>query len=124
MTKTVADKLYVKNAATVAVVNDDERHAAIVAQLPPEKYVADGPASLVLVFVHSSDELEALLPVAKERLAAGGALWVAYVKGTSRLHAAGLHRDTIRTHAQTLGLDAVAMIAIDDDWSALRLKAV
>jgi hypothetical protein len=124
MTKTVADKLYVKNAATVAVVNADERHAAIVAQLPAGKVVGDGPADLVLLFLHSSGELEALLPVAKARLAPGGALWVAYVKGTSKLHAAGLHRDTIRAHAETLGLDAVAMIAVDDDWSALRLKAV
>jgi hypothetical protein len=122
MTKTLADKLFVKNAATLAVLNADARHAHIAAQLPADKIVSSGPAALVLLFVHSPAELDDLLPRALDRLAPQGALWVGYVKGTSRLHAAGVHRDTLRTHAETLGLASVAMIAIDDDWSALRLK--
>ncbi|TWI64269.1 Protein of unknown function (DUF3052) [Pseudoduganella lurida] len=121
--KTIAEKLYVKNAATIAVLNADARHAFVTGQLPAEKLVDSGPADLVLLFVHASTELEALLPQARTRLAPKGALWVAYLKGTSKSHAAGLHRDTIRTFAATLGLDSVAMIALDADWSALRLKA-
>jgi hypothetical protein len=123
MTKTIADKLYVKNAAAIAVLNADARHAVVTGQLPAEKLAADGAAGLVLLFVHGLAELEALLPAAKERLAPGGALWVGYIKGTSKRHVAGLHRDTIAAHAQAIGLEPVAMIAIDDDWSALRLKA-
>jgi hypothetical protein len=122
MTKTIADKLYVKNAATIAVLHADARHAAATGQLPAEKLAAQGPADLVLLFVHSLAELEMRLPEAKARLAPKGALWVGYVKGTSKRHAAGLHRDTIAAHAETIGLTPVAMIAIDDDWSALRLK--
>jgi hypothetical protein len=57
----------------------------------------------------------------KERLEPKGALWVAYVKGTSKLRS-DLHRDTIREYGDSIGLTSVAMIAIDDDWSALRLK--
>jgi hypothetical protein len=121
--KTIADKLYVKNAATIAVLNADARHAFVIGQLPPDKLADTGPASLVLLFVHTPPELEALLPQARARLSPQGALWVAYLKGTSKSHAAGLHRDTIRAFAATLGLDSVAMIALDADWSALRLKA-
>jgi hypothetical protein len=33
-----------------------------------------------------------------------------------------IHRDSINAYAQTLGLVGVAMISIDDNWSALRLK--
>ena len=128
MTKTIADKLHVKNATAIAVLNADERHAIVIDQLPAEKLAAGtaagARADLVLLFVHDLAELEALLPAAKARLAPKGALWVGYLKGTSTRHAAGLHRDSIRAHAETLQLDAVAMIAIDDDWSALRLKAV
>jgi hypothetical protein len=35
-----------------------------------------------------------------------------------------IHRDDIRLYAQESGLDSVAMVAIDADWSALRLKQV
>ncbi len=33
-----------------------------------------------------------------------------------------INRDTIAEYARTLGLEGVAMISVDDDWSALRLK--
>src|SRR5476649_2238676 len=66
--KTIADKMYVKNASAIAVLNADARHAALVAQLPPPLMVGDGqPADLVLLFAHSQQELEALLPQAKAR---------------------------------------------------------
>ena len=121
--KTIADKMYVKNASAIAVLNADARHAALVAQLPPPLMVGDGQlADLVLLFAHSQQELEALLPQAKARLMDKGALWVAYLKGAAR-NKAEIHRDTIRIHAETLGLDSVAIISMDDSWSALRLKA-
>jgi hypothetical protein len=120
--KTVVEKMYVKNATAIVVLNADARHAALLTQLPPALLDKDAEvADFVLVFVNSQSELEVLLPQAKERLAAKGALWVAYVKGTSK-HKSDVHRDTVRDHAATLGLDSVAMISIDDDWSALRLK--
>lgn len=121
--KTIADKLYVKNAASIAVLNAGPANALVTSQLPPEKLVADGPADLVLLFARSQAELEALLPGAKARLAPKGALWVGYVKGTSK-ERGDLHRDTIGAFAATIGLDTVAIMSIDADWSALRLKAL
>jgi len=38
--------------------------------------------------------------------------------------AGDLSRDGIRAWAPSLGLDTVSQIAIDEDWSALRLKRV
>src|SRR5471032_2154431 len=93
--KTIADKMYVNNASAIAVLNADARHAALEAQL---------------------------LPQAKARLMDKGALWVAYLKDAAK-NKADIHRDTIRIHAETLGLDSVAIISMDDNWSALRLKA-
>lgn len=121
--KTIVDKLYVKNATAIAVMNAEPGNAGLTDLLPPEKLVADGPADLILLFARSQAELESRLPVAKARLAPRGALWVAYVKGRSTQRG-DLHRDTIRTFAGTIGLDSVAMIAIDEHWSALRLKAI
>ncbi len=121
-TKSIADKMYVKNAKSIALVNADKRHAALLAELPTQLIGNSGNAAdLVLLFVHSLGELETLLPDAKARLADKGALWVAYVKGTSK-QKSDVNRDIIASFAQTIGLDSVAIISIDADWSALRLK--
>jgi hypothetical protein len=120
--KTVAEKMHVKNAQTLAVLNDGGEHAALLAQLPAERRMREGEsADWVLLFARSRAELEQYLPAAKTRLAPGGALWVAYRKGGVKA-GSDIHRDDIRNFAQTVGLDSVAMIAIDAGWSALRLK--
>jgi hypothetical protein len=54
---------------------------------------------------------------------ASAILWIAYPKLTSDL-AQDLSRDIIHDLAPSFGLDTVSQIAIDDDWSALRLKRI
>ena len=58
----------------------------------------------------------------KKTLAPGGALWVTYHKGTSKIKT-DINRDSINAYAGTLGMQAVAIISVDDDWAALRLKS-
>ncbi|WP_175444797.1 MULTISPECIES: DUF3052 family protein [unclassified Janthinobacterium] len=111
-----------KNARALAVLNDGGEHAALLAQLPAERRVSEGEnADWLLLFARSRAELEQFLPAAQARLAPGGAVWVAYRKGGIKA-GSDIHRDDIRLYAQATGLDSVAMIAIDSEWSALRLK--
>ena len=120
--KTVAEKMYVKNAGTLAVINDLGEHAALLATLPAERMAGAGQAAdWLLLFARSRAELEQHLPTAQARLAPGGALWVGYIKGGVKA-GSDIDRDSIRAYAQARGLDSVAMIAIDARWSALRLK--
>ncbi|MBB5367835.1 MULTISPECIES: DUF3052 domain-containing protein [unclassified Janthinobacterium] len=122
--KTVLEKMYVKNALALAVLNDGGEHAALLAQLPQERRVPEGErADWLLLFARSRFELEAYLPQAQARLMPGGAVWVAYRKGGIKA-GSDIDRDAIRDYAHSLGLDSVAMIAIDLEWSALRLKQV
>ncbi|MGK5051029.1 DUF3052 family protein [Janthinobacterium sp. RB2P8] len=122
--KTIAEKMVAKNAQALAVLNDGGEHAALLAQLPAERWVNEGErADWILLFARSRAELEQYLPAAQARLAPGGALWVAYRKGGTKA-GSDIHRDDIRHFAQTVGLDSVAMVAIDSEWSALRLKQV
>lgn len=121
--KTLPEKMFVKNASALAVINAGAQHAALLTQLPQQLLREDGEVDWLLLFARSQAELEQWLGPAIKRLAPSGALWVAYPKSTSKLKA-DLHRDSLRAYGQTLGLDSVAIIAIDADWSCLRFTRV
>ncbi len=82
-----------------------------------------GQADLIQLFVGSRKELEANLLPLKGCLKPKGLLWVSYPKETSKVKT-DINRDTIGLYAQSIGLQPVAMISIDETWSALRLKHV
>ena len=122
--KTAFEKMVVKNAKALAVLNDGGEHGELLAQLPAERRGNEAErADWILLFARSRAELEHYLPLAQARLAPGGAVWLAYRKGGAKA-GSDIHRDDIRSFAQTIGLDSVAMVAIDNEWSALRLKQV
>ena len=108
-------------ATRAAVVNPDAANAALLAALGAMASTDGAGADWLLLFAPDQQSLHTWLPQAAALLLPGGALWVAYRKRTSR-HSTDIHRDTIRAYASTLGLDTVAIVAADDDWSCLRLK--
>ena len=119
--KTIADKMFLKNAKSMLVING-KAHPALVAQLPAELIKEDEDAvDVVLLLALNQKELEEFLPQALARLNEKGSLWIGYLKQTAS-KATDIHRDTIEAYAQQHGATAVAMISVDLDWSALRLK--
>jgi hypothetical protein len=120
--KTVAQKLLIKDGYEVLVVDAPKGYIAALKSDCPAADIAEkrkGEADLIQVFVSSSDDLKKKLPPLKDRLRPKGLLWLTYPKWTS-----DINRDTIREYGGTIGLEAVAIIAVDDTWSALRLKVV
>ncbi|MDP3450678.1 MAG: hypothetical protein Q8R87_08865, partial [Anaerolineaceae bacterium] len=61
------------------------------------------------------------LSAAANALAPGGILWVIYPKLTSALRS-DVSRDTIWKYAETIGWTGVAMVSVDETWSAFRMK--
>jgi predicted CoA-binding protein len=124
--KSVAEKLLIKLAYKVLLVNPPKGYRALLGEVPKGvtflKEAGDA-TDLIQVFVASRKELEEQLPRLKPSLAPKGLLWVTYHKGTSK-QKSDINRDSIAAYAGTIGLQAVAMISVDDDWSALRLKVV
>jgi hypothetical protein len=124
--KTVAQKLGLKAGQKLLIQQPPEQVAALLGALPPGAEwitAAAKPSTLILMFAQDKAALVKELPACKRQLAPGGALWVAYIKGTSA-RKTDINRDSIREFVGTIGLDTVAQIALDDDWSALRLKVV
>ncbi len=121
--KSIADKLLIKAGYRVLVLNAPPAYQATLGPLPAGVELlsapSGGPFDQVQVFVTSSAELEKRLPGMKALLKPKGLLWVVYPKGKS-----GFNRDTIWAYATTVGWQAVALVSVDDTWSAMRLKPV
>ena len=124
--KSITQKLFIKPGIKFLLVNPPDGYLTRMGELPIGTILLSDSSCIVeaiQVFVSNRTELEAQLPRLKELLAPKGMLWVTYHKGTSRVKT-DINRDMINAYALTLGLEGVAMISIDDDWSALRLKLV
>jgi hypothetical protein len=119
--KPVAERLQVKGNRRLAVIGAS---AALEKTVGASKARADlREADVVLLFAPDRARLDAELPGVLKTMARAAILWVAYPKLSSKL-AADLSRDVIHALAPKHGLDTVSQIAIDADWSALRLKRV
>jgi predicted CoA-binding protein len=124
--KSIVQRLFIKEGYTVLFVNVPRGYRSMMGKLPPKVKVlsqTSKPIDFIQVFVSSKKEFEDQLPKLKDLLTQKGLLWVTYPKLTSK-QKSDINRDSIWAYAQTLGLGPVAMIAIDETWSAFRLKKV
>ena len=122
--RTVAQKLLIKENYKILFINEPDNYRAILGKLPENVSVLTGEgrsADFIQLFVTSRKELVEKLDEIKPEMSPKGLLWVTYPKGTSGIKT-DINRDIIREYAQSIGLNSVAMISVDDTWSALRLK--
>lgn len=122
--KTVAQKLLIKENYKVLFINEPENYKVILGDLPKDVTILTEPTKsvdFIQIFVTSKKELEENLNELKSYMSPKGLLWVTYPKGTSKIKI-DINRDIIREYAKSIKLGSVAMISIDDTWSALRLK--
>jgi len=116
-------KLHLKPGMRFAVVNPPDAFARMLGKLPAGVTQAKSLArdlDVVLLFAVHQKGLNGQWPKAIAALKPSGALWVAYPKKTS-----GIETDLgMGEWDATKGSDwnPVAMIGIDDQWSAVRFK--
>jgi hypothetical protein len=122
--KTVVQKMRIKEGQRFLLLNAPQGYQALLSDLPRDVSLTtalSGTFDVIQCFVTSRSELEETLADLKTALSSKGILWVAYPKGTSSIET-DINRDIIREYAETVGMKAVAIFSIDDDWSSLRLK--
>jgi hypothetical protein len=79
----------------------------------------------MLGFARSAAEMDAIASAANRALADGALFWSAYPKGTSKKYkGAEINRDSGHARMKKHGFDGVSLVALDDDWSAMRFKRV
>jgi hypothetical protein len=116
----VAAKLQLKPGMTVALLSAP---AGFDVPLPEGGSVAPdaGAADATLAFAQDRDGLERLMAALQDSARAERLTWVAYPKAGKL--GTDLNRDTLREAVLPNGLDTVRQVALDDTWSAMRLKA-
>lgn len=124
--KSLAERMHLRAGERVLLVNPPDGYGAVLGA-PEGVEVSDEPRGtfdVIQVFVTTQAALEGEAPRLKALLGPGGKLWITYPKGTSKRLQADINRDDIRRYALTVGLQTVAQVAVDNDWSAIRCKVV
>lgn len=123
--KTIAQKMYVKPGMKLRVLskpkNFDEIFGVHEAEMLSDR--SKDLSDIAILFVNNKSDLVDKLAKSTDKLKPGGVLWVAYPKGSSKLKS-DINRDSIREFAETVKLEAVSIVAINEDWSCLRFKAM
>ena len=123
--KTIPEKLQVKAGRTFKTVGLPDELKNVLTQLPEGASIAadNKPGDVLLIFVKTMEEVNALFPISEKFLKENGIPWLAYPKKTSKLKT-DLDRDIIWGYLQTIGWTGVSMISIDETWSGFRMKKV
>lgn len=84
--------------------------------------LSPGPFDMIHLFTMSHHVLEGELPLALERLAPGGMIWVSWPNPSANLPT-DMTEGAVRTIAQGHGLAEAKACAIDAIWTGLKLVA-
>ncbi len=119
----IAKKLQIKRGMRICIIGAPPEYQSIVKDFPKDVEVATalgGQFDLVHAFVTKLDETLATAGKLKAAVKEGGIIWISYPKG--KAIETDLNRDILRERLLPIGVVAVAQVAIDDTWSAVRFK--
>ena len=119
-------KLNLKDEVEVVVVNAPQSFEAELAKLDTVRVVRD-PAmvraiSFALAFASTQAELDKVSRSLTRKADGDAIVWIAYPKKTSRRYKCEFNRDSGWEVLGSAGFETVRMVAIDEDWSALRFR--
>ncbi len=82
---------------------------------------AKSSLDFIQAFATKKTDLLPLVPGMIKALKSDGLLWLCYPKGGSKVNT-DLNRDILWAEMGKFGLAGVAMVSIDDTWSAMRFR--
>lgn len=119
-------KLNLKDQNEIVVVNAPDTFGKELAKLGSVKVIQD-PAraktvEFAIAFATTQAELDRLSKSLTAKAKGDVILWIAYAKKSSKKYKCEFNRDSGWTVLGAAGFEPVRMVAIDDDWSALRFR--
>jgi len=83
-----------------------------------------GDIGFSLAFVTTQKEVDTLGPQVAKKAKGDAVVWFAYPKGSSKKYKSQINRDNGWAVMGKAGFEPVRMVAIDEDWSAVRFRRV
>ena len=124
----VFDKMNLKDQREIIVVNAPESFEVELASLKDVAIQRDlrkvTNVEFALVFATTQAEVDEMTPLLVSKAKGDALLWFAYPKATSRKYVCEFNRDTGWDALRAAGFESVRVVAIDEDWSALRFRRV
>jgi hypothetical protein len=120
-------KLGIKQGHKLLVLNAPDGYLTTLGALPDGVEVktdaaeAKGPFDGVQLFVYSKADVDKFAPAAIQAVKADGMVWIAYPKKSSKIKT-DIHRDAGWDAVQKVGMEGIALISVDDTWSAMRFR--
>ncbi|PYR41097.1 MAG: hypothetical protein DMF95_31835 [Acidobacteria bacterium] len=122
----VFSKLNLKDQTEILVLNAPasfELELAALKGVAIRRHVPDIKAvAFSLAFVTTQKEVNALATAVGKKTQGDAVVWFAYPKGTSKKYTCEFNRDTGWAPLGKAGFEPVRMVAIDEDWSAVRFR--
>ncbi len=119
-------KLNLKDQTEIVVMNAPESFEIELARLAPAGILRDAAEAkrvdFAIAFATTSAELDRASKALIDKADEDPTLWIAYPKKSSKRYRCEFNRDSGWDVLRAAGFDSVRMVAIDDDWSALRFR--
>ena len=113
------DQIFVMNTPTTFQKELDEMRTITTVKTDVG---ATKEVEFFLGFVMTQKQVDDLTKKVAPMIKGDGLLWFAYPKGSSKKYKCEFNRDNGWNELGKLGFEPVRMVAIDDDWSALRFR--
>ena len=124
--KGVFEKLQLKDQKEIVVLNAPKSFEPELARLKGvavRRSVQDvKEIQFALAFVMTQAEVDDGVKSVAERAKGDAVVWFAYPKASSKRYTSTINRDTGWESLGTAGFEGVRMIALDEDWSAVRFR--
>lgn len=119
-------KLNLKDQPEIVVMNAPSTFETELVRLAPVSVLRDVKevkrVDFAMVFATTRAELDRASRALIDKADEDPTLWIAYPKKSSKRYTCEFNRDSGWDVLRAAGFDSVRMVAIDDDWSALRFR--
>src|SRR5580658_4919272 len=123
---TVFAKLNLKDDEQIVVLNSPGSFESELAALKGVEIVRDlrkaKEVTFSLSFVTTQEQVNALAPAIAGKAEGDAIVWFAYPKGSSKKYKSQINRDSGWNVLGRKNFEPVRMVAIDEDWSAIRFR--
>ncbi|MBP7822083.1 MAG: hypothetical protein KA010_04115 [Saprospiraceae bacterium] len=121
-------KLNYKDQKSVWIINAPESfqevtHHLMASEVSIKDHISDNDKiDFALMFVSSEQEIATLSSLLSGTMQGDAVIWFCFPKSSSKKYKCEINRDNGWISVRSLEMEPVRIVAIDDDWSALRFR--